>query len=425
MRMSEAKIKEAILHPEKMVRDVALAYFTESFSRDVEVMPIAIEAIETFGRNDAFRFLFGLSELAQTDASVDWLVRELHQPPSTTIKGTNYLDGLSRVLSKADPGILSRRADEIAKAPRFCDAFLPDLRERAEMNAWDAERCWQEISELAEAGARTNGTHERLAARAMNVASALVRHRDVVAERVVELLARDMSNVAADSAYWIEEFAIRIAGELRLSTAVPFLVGKLRSDGDFVLEESVKSLVKIGADAAVEAIGANWQNETWDFKLYATSVLEKIHADATVRRCAELLPVEKDRGLKTNLANALLMQFCDEAIEPVRQMVQQRAYDTTFADLSSDLVAVATAMGVTFPEMAVWKRQAKHHRAEQDRRMRAFDGILASSVPAARKKEKSIGFTLPKKVEASRKTGRNDPCPCGSGKKYKVCCLRK
>ncbi|MCA9066566.1 MAG: SEC-C domain-containing protein, partial [Planctomycetaceae bacterium] len=23
------------------------------------------------------------------------------------------------------------------------------------------------------------------------------------------------------------------------------------------------------------------------------------------------------------------------------------------------------------------------------------------------------------------KTGRNDPCPCGSGKKYKKCCLKK
>jgi len=23
------------------------------------------------------------------------------------------------------------------------------------------------------------------------------------------------------------------------------------------------------------------------------------------------------------------------------------------------------------------------------------------------------------------KTGRNDPCPCGSGKKYKKCCLAR
>ena len=26
---------------------------------------------------------------------------------------------------------------------------------------------------------------------------------------------------------------------------------------------------------------------------------------------------------------------------------------------------------------------------------------------------------------APRKTGRNEPCPCGSGKKYKKCCLNK
>jgi tetratricopeptide (TPR) repeat protein len=28
-------------------------------------------------------------------------------------------------------------------------------------------------------------------------------------------------------------------------------------------------------------------------------------------------------------------------------------------------------------------------------------------------------------MHMATKTGRNDPCPCGSGKKYKQCCLRK
>ena len=27
-------------------------------------------------------------------------------------------------------------------------------------------------------------------------------------------------------------------------------------------------------------------------------------------------------------------------------------------------------------------------------------------------------------VHRAEKTGRNDPCPCGSGKKFKKCCLR-
>ena len=28
-------------------------------------------------------------------------------------------------------------------------------------------------------------------------------------------------------------------------------------------------------------------------------------------------------------------------------------------------------------------------------------------------------------IVMDKKVGRNDPCPCGSGKKYKKCCLRK
>jgi uncharacterized protein YecA (UPF0149 family) len=27
-------------------------------------------------------------------------------------------------------------------------------------------------------------------------------------------------------------------------------------------------------------------------------------------------------------------------------------------------------------------------------------------------------------TKARPKAGRNDPCPCGSGRKYKQCCLR-
>ena len=35
------------------------------------------------------------------------------------------------------------------------------------------------------------------------------------------------------------------------------------------------------------------------------------------------------------------------------------------------------------------------------------------------------GPRQPRRVKASEKVGRNDPCPCGSGKKYKNCCMLK
>jgi hypothetical protein len=54
MRLPEAKIKEALVHPDKLVRQEALLYFADCYSRDAEVMPLAIQAIETYGRSQAF-----------------------------------------------------------------------------------------------------------------------------------------------------------------------------------------------------------------------------------------------------------------------------------------------------------------------------------------------------------------------------------
>lgn len=42
--------------------------------------------------------------------------------------------------------------------------------------------------------------------------------------------------------------------------------------------------------------------------------------------------------------------------------------------------------------------------------------LTGSYLEAASGKSKPI-------VRAGSKIGRNDPCPCGSGKKYKKCCL--
>jgi len=32
---------------------------------------------------------------------------------------------------------------------------------------------------------------------------------------------------------------------------------------------------------------------------------------------------------------------------------------------------------------------------------------------------------MPNRGDADSRVGRNDPCPCGSGRKYKNCCMRK
>jgi preprotein translocase subunit SecA len=61
------------------------------------------------------------------------------------------------------------------------------------------------------------------------------------------------------------------------------------------------------------------------------------------------------------------------------------------------------------------------HEAKADwlYNLEQWNGILSEE----RRKELTRLFRQ-SKIAVSNKVGRNDPCPCGSGKKYKKCCLR-
>jgi len=67
----------------------------------------------------------------------------------------------------------------------------------------------------------------------------------------------------------------------------------------------------------------------------------------------------------------------------------------------------------TIEEMSWWGafEQTEAQKREKEKRVKEIEKELAKEEQNKKKK--------PKKV------GRNDPCPCGSGKKYKKCCLKK
>ena len=52
MRLTADQVKQGIQHPERLVRDAAVRYFSQAFSNDPTVMPLAIKAVETHGWAD-------------------------------------------------------------------------------------------------------------------------------------------------------------------------------------------------------------------------------------------------------------------------------------------------------------------------------------------------------------------------------------
>ncbi|MBR3301739.1 MAG: SEC-C domain-containing protein, partial [Firmicutes bacterium] len=68
------------------------------------------------------------------------------------------------------------------------------------------------------------------------------------------------------------------------------------------------------------------------------------------------------------------------------------------------------------------KSAADEAKAEAAAKARAQAGIAKGSMPKAAPKANDTGGEKPMPVRVEKKPGRNDPCPCGSGKKYKNCC---
>ena len=67
-------------------------------------------------------------------------------------------------------------------------------------------------------------------------------------------------------------------------------------------------------------------------------------------------------------------------------------------------------------KIQVSREPAETPRPAAPRRAAPAREVALSQGPAERR---------PEAARAGQKVGRNEPCPCGSGKKYKKCCLAK
>lgn len=368
---------------------------------------------------------------AQTEATVEWAVKELHREEDKAEDHDSYFPALSRLLCSADPQLVAPRADEVLQAPGFFKALAPEFRERLQLASWDADQCWKELERICAEGVGKHYSSDVDFGHASRVVEALARQGDKYVDRILDLLAKEVEDFETDPMTWLEIFLVMLAGEMRLERTSPLVVKKLHVMGDVLSEQCVDALGKIGTDAAAEAVAEGWLEAEWDYRLYATSALEKIHSDTTVRKCLELLPQDKELDIRTKLADALLGQFADEGIEPVREMVQRRAYEPASGDLMSRLVAVSTVLGVTFPEYPIWKREAEEKQAKQERRMKEMRSFFQAPAkpPLPPKPAPARGEFLERKpapfLRTEKQVGRNDPCPCGSGKKFKKCCMNR
>ena len=146
MRLAESEIKAAIVHPEAEIREQALDFYSDVCSRDQSVMPLVIEAVEQYGRENAFSILRDAEHLAQTKQTVEWLMAELRQQYDfASIEEDNYRYAVAIALAKAGPELLAPRESEIIALPAFPEPLRAPLHERIAMASWTWERAFEAL----------------------------------------------------------------------------------------------------------------------------------------------------------------------------------------------------------------------------------------------------------------------------------------
>jgi hypothetical protein len=279
---------------------------------------------------------------------------------------------------------------------------------------------------------------------------------------------RSMAMLADEEAQkdWREIFAVQVLGRARFEPAIDALVEKFGIDADVLREETQRALARICTPRVVESVLSFYPGKKWHVRLYAGDPLEHIKHLASeagllklveVERAMEAAPDPTDPEAEPLTLSLLtgLTGLCSMAgLEESRQEMVANRGNPDVMDLCEGLLATALMCGVSLPEEPTWRRRIEEHDRRAAKARASMETLMASmrknwrnsgmtSLPSAglegsgqavaRDDDFPFPIVPPSRLEDVRlpirnitpKVGRNDPCPCGSGKKYKKCCGNK
>jgi SEC-C motif len=251
--------------------------------------------------------------------------------------------------------------------------------------------------------------------------------------------------------HWMPVHAIVILGALRDEKAFPDLIEMVPhayfSNHEGVMQVLPAALAEYGEKAVepymrfiTEYRGAYWDNPDFSTSRrdFSEALTRIAHRDELVRgrvtdficntfadpeeddslflslSAAHPVALDKERGLGA-LRMAISRGAINEAVtgkfkDLVRSL--ENPYSNLYREIEYDLFEFY------YPASVNERRREKWEREKEEENL--YWGVEEKRVPSGY--EVTAEGVIHNLKKVGQKTGRNDPCPCGSGKKYKKCC---
>lgn len=210
-------------------------------------------------------------------------------------------------------------------------------------------------------------------------------------------------------------YAAEILGRMGSIKAIPYLIKALDSDDWTLADHAADALGRIGEPAL--GVLEEYLKGGEEGRIYASSALALIGGDRALKVLLGLL--DEPRGVPKAAVVADLAEMGDaRAINPLRKLISSDPVYEVRGEAKAAVLELCRMHGVEVQEMEELEAELEEARKKMGSIIRS--GTRGRS-PLADLFEPLEG-TWHELIPGGKKVGRNDPCPCGSGRKYKKCC---
>jgi len=223
---------------------------------------------------------------------------------------------------------------------------------------------------------------------------------------------------------WGDIWTVRLMGRIGAKEFVPDLMNVLcNSDSmDYIYSDALRAMNALDESADEIIITAIENRELGDWESFP--ILEHLPYSEAYNLAIRRWEDESDDGMDSyEIFSDCLRGIGDpRGIEKLQDIYSNES-DATY--IGSSLECLSMIHKVDIPELPDIRKKRK----EQEEKQKAREKELKELAYNYRKNKEIDGLENTGKVvpfkRSAPKVGRNEPCPCGSGKKYKKCCLNK
>jgi hypothetical protein len=329
-----------------------------------------------------------LDDFPLNDEAVNLLIEGIKQAEP------DYLHIYIRLLNQLDPEIALKYQGELQP---FISKERWDLYHFLENGT--EEEVWEKYAAVLSEMEKEQYYNPTLYSQAKLFADTILKNGWIEEDEIDKNLQENLNNPFFE---YDGILMVYIIGQLKLPKYIPLLVPLLERDEDVLLEEVARTLISFQNDEVVELVYPYCKKK--ESSIFAISVLSGTKSPLAVKMLKELFYEVEDGEDKDLVFEGLCQQLALEGLPEIEEYLMDNPTSYTI-EVEKTAYGFYRVMGLEHQELKGWQ-QYIHEREEYFKRQREGSNQLLTSKP----------------VQNEQKIGRNDPCPCESGKKYKKCC---